>query len=314
MVVVVVSGMGRRRKIVTPGKIWATDRRTTRRYFLFSPAQRARIGPAFWYCLAVAAEKHGILVYAALLMSTHPHLVYADPRGVQPLFKRDFHRMFAMCVKAILGWPEEVFNKSQGGEHEPLSEEALIEDIAYLIANPCAAFAVRYAKDWPGPKTLPEDIGRRTIRFPLPECYFDPDNTDWPKEVVLQFHMPECLEDKYGADETREMIAAGVRRREQAALAESKRLGIPFKGVRRVLRTPHTARARSYEVFGKVNPRFRAAGDRERARRKIEELHEFDVSYDCALARWTRGDRRAVFPYGVWWMRVHHAARTRPPP
>jgi hypothetical protein len=306
--------MGRRRKIVIPGKVWATDRRTIRRYFLFTPAQRDKLEPAFWYCLAVAAKKHGIQVHAAVLMSTHPHLVYTDPRGVQPLFKRDFHRTFAMCVKAILGWPEEVFNKSQGGEHEPLSEEALIEDIAYLIANPCAAFAVRYAKDWPGPKTLPQDIGRRVMRFPLPECYFDPDNPDWPREIEFQLYMPESLEAKYGADGARELIAASVRRREQQALAESKQRGIPFKGVRRILRTPHTARARSYEVFGKSNPRFRAAGDWDRASRKVQELRDFDECYDSALARWTRGDRRAAFPYGTWWMRIHHAARTRPPP
>jgi len=85
--------------------------------------------------------------------------------------------------------------------------------------------------------------------------------------------------------------------------------------VRRILRTPHTARARSYEVFGATNPRFRAAGDREAARQRVRENRAFDAEYDVALARWTAGNRRhAVFPYGTWWMRVHHGARCRPPP
>ncbi len=39
---------------------------------------------------------------------------------------------------------------------------------AYAIANPPKAFAVRYAKDWPGAKTLPSDVGRRVIRVKRP--------------------------------------------------------------------------------------------------------------------------------------------------
>lgn len=243
--------VGRRRKQVIPGKVWATDRRTTRRYFLFTPNERKQLEPAFWYCLAVCAAKHGIIVHAALLMSTHIHLVYTDPHGVQPDFKRDFHRLFALCVKAVLGWPEEVFNGNRAGEHEPLSEEALIDDLGYLIANPPTAFAVRYAKDWPGPKTLPQDIGRRVIRVERPTCYFDPDNPEWPDVVELRFEMPGVLTAKYGDDEARRLIAENVKARERQALAESKANGIPFKGARRVQRTPHTARARSYELFGK---------------------------------------------------------------
>ena len=49
----------------------------------------------------------------------------------------------------LIGWPEEVFNQSKGGEHEPLGPDALVEALAYVIANPPAAFAVRYARDWP---------------------------------------------------------------------------------------------------------------------------------------------------------------------
>jgi len=306
--------VGRRRKRVIAGKVWATDRRTTRRYFLFSPKERRQLEPAFWYCLAVCAAEHGIVIHAAVLMSTHIHLVYTDVRGVQPLFKRQFHRLFAHCVKAILGWPEEVFNKHPGGEHEPLGEEALIEALGYLIGNPPSAFAVRYAKDWPGPKTLPGDIGTRIIRVERPDSFFDPTNPKWPDVGELRLEMPERLEATYGAEEARRLIAGNVCRREREALSESKKHGIAFKGVRRVERMPHTARARSYEVFGKVNPRFRASGNRALAQDKVRELREFDAEYDQALARWSAGDRRAVFPYGTWWMRVHHDVRVRPPP
>jgi hypothetical protein len=294
--------------------VWAVDRRTTRRYFLFTPDELRRLEQAFWYCLAVCAAETGIVVHAAVLMATHLHLVYTDPRGVQPIFKREFHRLFAHCVKAILGWPEEVFNKQSGGEHEPLSEEALIQDIAYLIANPPQALAVRYAKDWPGAKTLPQDIGRRVIRVARPDVYFDPSNPRWPAVAELQISMPESLSETYGDDEARRRIEAQVRELERDARAKAETHGVAFKGARRVMRTPHTARARSYEVFGKVNPRFSAAGDVELAKRKVAELRAFDEAYEKALARWVAGDRRVEFPYGTWWMRVHHRARVRAAP
>jgi putative transposase len=233
-------GWGKR---VIKGKVWTTVRRSTRRYFLFRPDEHGKVEQIFWYCLAVAAKKHGIIVHAAVLMSTHIHLVYTDPRGVQPDFKRDFHRTFAQGMKALLGWPEEVFNKLLRGEHEPLTAEAVLDDIAYLIANPVSAFAVRYAKDWPGPKTLPRDIGTRVVVVSRPDFFFDSDNPDWPAEAELPLEMPAILAAKYGDERARALIAEGVGEYERAALAESQSEGIPFRGARRCMRVPHTAAA-----------------------------------------------------------------------
>ncbi|NIR29006.1 MAG: transposase [Gammaproteobacteria bacterium] len=247
-------------------------------------------------------------------MSTHIHLVYTDVRGVQPDFKRDFHRTFAQGIKALLGWPEEVFNKYLKGEHEPLTADAIIDDIAYLIANPVSAFAVRYAKDWPGAKTLPGDIGKRVIKATRPDGYFDPDNPDWPDRAQLRLEMPSQLTAAYGEQAARARIAERVRDYERAAHAEAKAEGIAFRGTRRCQRVPHTARAKSWELFGKVNPRFKAGGNLSAALAAIEEAREFETDYDAALARWTAGDRRVVFPHGTWWMRVHHGARVAPRP
>jgi hypothetical protein len=40
----------------------------------------------------------------------------------------------------------------------------------------------------------------------------------------------------------------------------AKRSGLSFVGPRRALERVHTKRARSYEVFGSLNPQFAAAG------------------------------------------------------
>ncbi|HHH30705.1 MAG TPA: hypothetical protein ENK57_20510, partial [Polyangiaceae bacterium] len=108
--------MGRQRRIIIPGTTHSVSRRTTRRYFLFTPDTQRRVERSFWYTLAWTAQKHGVVVHTAVLMSTHIHYVATDVRGVMPLFKQEFHRLFAQCVKAIRGWPEEVFNKAQSGD------------------------------------------------------------------------------------------------------------------------------------------------------------------------------------------------------
>ena len=59
-------------------------RRVFARFFLFRPDPE--MNQAFLYCLAVAAEKFGIIVHAACLMSTHLHLVITDVRGEHPRF------------------------------------------------------------------------------------------------------------------------------------------------------------------------------------------------------------------------------------
>ncbi|MEZ4219422.1 MAG: transposase [Polyangiaceae bacterium] len=303
-----------RRHIVKEGSVWAIDRRCTQRYFLFTPDEAGRVAEAFWYCLAHASIKHGIEVHAALLMSTHIHLVVTDVRGVRPRFKAEFHRLFALCIKSIRGWPEEVFSQRKGGEHEPLTEEALVEDLAYLIANPVAALAVRHADEWPGAKTVSADIGNRVIRATRPDVYFRRTSGQWPDILELRLTMPRLLEERFGAEGARQRIAARVREKELAALGHSHASRTPFRGLQAVLRTPHTARASEHEIAGRANPRFRAAGDRQAARRKLQELRRFDTEYKRAFAEWRSGNRNAVFPHGTWWMRVHHRARCWPPP
>lgn len=303
-----------RPRIVEPGVTLALSRRTTRRHFLLHPDEAREMEQVFWYCLAYAAELHGVLVHAACLMSTHSHEVITDVRGEYPKFLETLHRNLALCTKAYRGWPEEVFNKQSTAVHTLVSPEAIIESIAYLVANPVAAGAVRYAKDWPGAHTLAVDVGTRVIRVKRPKHYFDPDNPQWPEEMELRLEMPVALELDYGAALARERIAERVRVKRHQAWNEAKRTGRSFIGPRRVLRLPHTKRARSHETFGTLNPRFAAAGNRAGATEAVKRLRAFHAQYALALARWMAGDRDACFPEGTWWMRVCHGARCGPGP
>jgi len=268
----------------------------------------------YWYCLAYAAKLHGVLVHAACLMSTHAHEVVTDVRGEYPKFLETFHRNLALCTKAYRGWPEEVFNGRSSGVHALLTPEAIVESIAYLIANPVEAGAVRYAKDWPGAHTLAAHVGTRVIKVKRPKHYFDPDNPKWPEELELRLEMPVALELDYGSELARERIRERVRVKQHQAWNEAKRSGRSFMGPRRVLRLAHTKRARSSEVFGSLNPQFAAAGHRAAATEAVKRLRAFKAQYARALAAWTAGDRSACFPEGTWWMRVCHGARCGPGP
>ena len=270
-----------RPRIVDPGATLALSRRTTRRHFLLHPDEARQMEQIYWYCLAYAAKRHGVAVHAACLMSTHAH---------------------------------EVFNKDSTGVHALLTPEAIVESIAYLIANPVAAGAVRYAKDWPGAHTLPRDVGSRVMVVKRPPHYFDPDNPKWPEELELVLEMPVALELDYGPELARERIAERVRHKEHQAWSEARRTGRSFVGPRRVLRLLHTKRAKSYEVFGSLNPQFAAAGNRVAATEAVRRLRAFNAQYQRALRRWMAGDRSACFPAGTWWMRVCHGARCGPGP
>lgn len=303
-----------RPRIVDPGATLALSRRTTRRHFLLHPDEAREMEQIYWYCLAHAATLHGIVVHAACLMSTHAHEVITDVRGVYPKFLETFHRSLAVCTKALRGWPEEVFNKRSSGVHALLTPEAIIDSIAYLIANPVAAGAVRYAKDWPGAQTLPQHVGTRVIRVKRPKHYFDPDNAKWPEELELRLEMPIELELDHGPELARARIAERVRDKQRQAWNEAKRTGRSFVGPRRLLKVLHTKRAKSYEVFGSLDPQFAAAGHRGAARQAVKRLRAFKAQYQQALQRWMAGDRNACFPEGTWWMRVCHGARCGPAP
>jgi len=302
------------RRIIEPGKVWALSRRTTRRYFLLNPDDARQMEQAYWYCLGHAALVHGVVVHAGCLMSTHTHAVITDVRGELSLFLHTFHRHLALCTKAIRGWPAEVFDKESTSAHELLTPEAILESLAYLIANPVEAMAVRHARDWPGAHTLPHDIGTRVVEVERPRRYFRPTNRKWPARVELALQMPTTLQLDYGTELAQQRIAERVHERERRAAQESKRTGIPFLSPRRVLRQAHTKRARSAEAFGSRNPQFAAAGHRAAAAEALQRLRVFNAQYDQALAAWTSGTRTALFPRGTWWMRVHHGARCGPAP
>jgi putative transposase len=136
-----------RPRIVDAGSNLSLCRRTTRGHFLLNLDEARQMEQVYCYCLAYVAKLHGVLVHAACLISTHSPEVITDVRGKYPRLLHTFHRNLALCTKAYRGWPEEVFDHRSSSAHALLTSEAIVESVAYLIANPVEDLAVRYAKD-----------------------------------------------------------------------------------------------------------------------------------------------------------------------
>jgi putative transposase len=89
------------------------------------------------------------------------------------------------------------------------------------------------------------------------------------------------------------------------ARAREERWG--FLGAKAVRGASFAKKARSLEKKRNLVPQIAARRPELRKAMKADRK-EFLVAYYDALERWRNGERDVVFPWGTWWMRVHHGA------
>jgi len=299
-------------RIVVPKSTVMLTRRAVARFYLFRPDRKTRQN--FLYCLGVAANKYGIVLHAAVLMSTHLHLVFTDPRGVYPRFLQEFLRLFANCTKVHRGWGHEVFDRSGSHILELKTPGAIVDKSAYTMANPVDCGAVRYAREWPGFVTRPRDIGGKPFVVERPAGYFDPLG-EMPERAVVQFVLEQRLVDEHGEEGARQLIADRLAELEKEARRKVNEKDHRFLGADRVLNASPYKRAKAYEVFGDLRPNFSVrGGTRQDYLDEIERRRAFHESYRESWVRWCDGDHDVVFPFGTWVMRVRFGAQVAPPP
>jgi REP element-mobilizing transposase RayT len=292
---------------ILPGSTYLITRRVLRRHFLLRPDKP--LTQLVVYALAVSAERYGIQVHAVCAMSTHLHLVVTDVDGVLPQFLQYFHRLVAHGTKRLRQWEGPLWDLRATSAVRLLTRAAIVEKIAYVLANPVAAGLVEHAQDWPGATVDVRDLGRGTLRAARPSVYFDPDNSQWPAEKVLPIKLPPGT-DKSKAKEFRRDVRDELKRLEELARAEAKRQGLRFLGAKGAQEISPYERAKSAEAVRDRNPTFavgRQAGDA--LRDAVAAVRTFRASYRAALEQWKADVRNALFPAGTWWMRVFHAAR-----
>jgi putative transposase len=289
---------------VIPGMTVMITRRTLRRTHLLRPDPE--LNNLFRYCLAVVAETHGVLVHAAVVMSTHEHLIVTDVRGELPFFLQELHRLLALGVKVLRKWEGSVWDNQKTSVVELCTHEAVLEKIAYAIANPVAAGLVRRARDWRGVMTAAEELGCASWTAERPTFYLDQDNPRWPPVATLALHMPRLdVSDRVA----RTTVARQVADLEASARATLKAAGRQVVGPERLTRSSPYERAKSWEPVRGRSPCFAVgSGQREVFFERAAVLQTFRSAYRAALDAWRRGFRSAVFPTGTWLMHWTHGA------
>ena len=258
------------------------------------------------------AKRHGIQVHAVVLMSTHEHLILSDPLERLPMFLRELHRVVALGVKVLRGWEGAVWDHERPSVVHLRTPQAVIEKLAYVMANPVAAGLVRAAKEWPGVRTLPHELGTAQLRAHRPRCFFDEHNPLWPAHAALDLAMPS-VEDMTDA-QIRSEVARELEESERQARAAVQAKGWAFMGEQRVRKASPYSRAKSWEPLRGRNPHF-AVGKQQREAffEAAATLRAFRGAYRDALSQWQGGNRLARFPLGTWLMRVVHGALTAAP-
>jgi putative transposase len=247
---------------ILPGATYLITRRVLRRHFLLRPD--SALTQILLYILAVSASLHGIQVHAFCAMSTHLHLVVTDVQGVLPHFLRDFHRIVALCTKVLRKWEGPLWDHEPTSVVELLTPAAVIEKIAYVLANPVAAGLVEHAHQWPGAKVDVRDLGRGTFGATRPTDFLDPKNPQWPEQAWLPLPLPPTVPHD-GADAFRRQISHELDRLEAAAHAEMQKEKRRFLGAKQACEVSPDDRATSFEPLRALNPTF-AVGHNQGAR------------------------------------------------
>lgn len=288
-------------RMIFPSKTYLLTRRTMRRYFLLRPDEEMKA--LIEYALAVSARRFGMAVHAFCAMSTHIHVVLTDAHGRLPLFLGYFHRLVAMGTKLLRRWEGSIWDSRQASVVELLTNDAIIEKIGYVLANPVAAGAVRYPEQWPGARTSVPDLGQSVLKARRPNVYFDPEN--WPDTVDLPIKLPPTIaisEANAFRIECANALALEVAKA-RASIAPEEILG----AARAATISPET-RSRTSEPMGGRNPTFAAGrGHGDIAADAGRTVSAFRRAYRAAIERWRNGERDITFPAGTWWMRVFHA-------
>jgi len=289
---------------IKPQATYLVTRRTERRHCLLRPDEL--LTRFILFALAVSARRYTMQLHAFCAMSTHIHYVITDPEGRLPRFLELFHRLVALGVKIIRKWDGAVWDRSQTSVVELTTREAIIEKIAYTLANPVAAGLVESVSQWPGAKTSIADIGVGEINTERPDVYFSKKNPKWDFNATLPIVLPPSIA-KEEAQRFRDAIAEEVDRIESHA--QEIHAGRAFLGVDEVLKISPESRITSREPRAQRNPTFAVGKNHQDAARKAaESLHQFRRTYRHALTAWRAGNRFVEFPAGTYAMRVFHGA------
>ena len=288
-----------RPRCVLPGVTYLVTRRCSERRFFLRPDRR--VTAVFEYVLAWCASKHGVQVHAYVAMSNHYHLVLTDVRGSLPAFTQDFHSLVARAVNCLRGRWESFWDPQPTSEVVLLDDAAVVEKIAYVLANPVRARLVGTARGWLGATSAGMQFGRAR-RFGRPAVFFSDAMPEFVDLELVRLGWCSRFDDRA----LQRSIEARVRELE----VEHAKLG-PAIGMQAVLARDWSDAPTSTQPRRELSPRV-AGGDRVTRIGWLREAAEWLVEYRAALGWFVEGARDVEFPAGTWAMGVRLGCRVAP--
>ncbi|MEM7168348.1 MAG: hypothetical protein AAF581_23075 [Planctomycetota bacterium] len=250
------------------------------------------------FALALAASRHEIQLYSFCALANHLHNAFFDPKARHPLFRQDFHAAVTRSVNVHRGMSGSKWTPNDPCPVLLWDIEALLEKIAYSIANPCLHGLVEAPEQWPGAISTIEQLAGPPQVIQRPNNFYDPKG-DLPKFVELRFVKPPPLAD-WTDDEYRKEIAKRVDTKCQEARADRRRRRKTVLGRIAVLEVSPTAAPNSSLPTGKLSPRVACKSVNLRIAFLLW-LRWFRIEHREARVAFERGEYGVEFPFATYW-------------
>jgi len=294
---------------VLPGRTYMITRRCTQRQFLLRPDPATN--NAFIYCLAVAAQRAGVLPIFTAAESNHHHTGIYDPLGTYPDFLEHFHKLLAKCMNSLRGRWENFWSSEQTSVLRLVDSADVLDKMVYALTNPCKDNLVAKVTDWPGVNSFEAMLAGETLTAVRPDHFFREDGP-MPATATLTFHRPQEF-----AGMSREEFIGTLRDRVGAVETEAedrrRATGGRVLGRQAILDQDWRDSPSSHEPRRELNPRVAAKNKWSRIE-ALQRNKEFGNVYRRAFEAFRNGIKDVLFPSGTFWLRRFAAAVCEPWP
>jgi putative transposase len=280
---------------VPANRTWFITRRCSQRFFLLLPLPVVK--QAFEYCLARAANENGVLLHSWTVMSNHYHLVLTDPLGRLPAFEQQLNSLVARILNHHWQRRGGFWEIGSYDRVEPLTNDAIVENIVYTLANPVTAGVVARARRWDGASSVALEFGQ-SRRVSRPDFLRD-------GELIETLHLVAPPSDIRSTAELNLYVRERLHAREREVADDFAGQGRRFLGMASALALPWTTTPNSTEPARTLRPRF-ATRDGAIMLQAIASWKAWIEQYRQAWTTLRAGVRDVVFPSGTYMLRVRY--------
>lgn len=264
---------------------------------------------AIAYCLAVASDKHEIMIHGYVVMSNHVHFVVTDLYGNVARFTEDVFRNLAKYFNIKFRKFENFWNTSGPGYTELLDNNAVLDAIAYTICNPVKAGLVQKHNIWPGLISKTKHYTGAGLKAKRPSRYFAKKGNKnkvtepkMPESSVLILSVPPGFA-HLTKEEFQALIEEKVTEFETAHNEEYAKANKHYKGAKAVRKQNPYDSPMTEDKHWRIIPRFKTKnGSLLSEATKI--YAQFVKDYRDALHAYRKKDYEVEFPYGTYALRV----------